>query len=476
MDTKRLIYLVAGPALFALCCLLLPVSIFESFASRAAIGTVAWMAFWWVTGPVDYAVTAFLPIAINAIFQLTDQSDVIANYASEIVLLLLGSSIISISWEVTGLDKRIAARFLSLVGSSFRSQLVFWFTLSVLLSTVLPNAVVCATISPIALSMLKFVGEGDLGTSRIGAKLLLYIAYGAGLGGLATPLGGAMNLVTVDYIQQLTGEEYMYIDWVIRFLPIMIVLFVIVLVFMLRDVKKAETLGGSKEYFDQEYHKMAKMSREELICLVLFIVATVLAFTRQFYQAYAPGLKPAYVFIIAGLLTFIISERKAGAAPKRLMSWKGVQGKIAWELIFIYAGGLAVGTLINGTGAAQAIGTAVGNSGLTGGIIFVGVIVLFTLLMSDCTSNTATAAVAIPIIISIVQGFGGNPIPYIYIASIGVNLSFMLPTSIRAIPVGYGLSPKYMLKEGWKISVVIVISMTIVGYLLMTYWPAFSLA
>lgn len=473
-NTKRLVNIFVGPALFALCCLLLPQSVFESFVSRAAIGTVAWMAYWWVTAPVDYAITAFLPIAINAVFQLTDMSSVIANYASEIILLLLGASIISVSWEETGLDKRIAARFLGLVGSSFRSQLLFWFTLCTLMSTILPNAVVCATISPIALSMLKFVGEGDISKSRIGARLLLYIAYGAGLGGLASPLGGAMNLVTVEYIQQLTGEEYMYIDWVIRFLPIMITLYVICVIFMLRNVKKEENLGGSREYFQQSYKELGKMSREEVICLVVFVVATVLAFTRQLYASMMPGLKPAYVFIIAGLITFVISRKNDSGEPERLMRWKNVEGKITWELIYIYAGGLAVGSIINGTGAAQAIGDAVSAAGLSGGIVLIFVIILFTLLMSDCTSNTATAAVAIPIIISIVQGMGENPIPYIYIASIGVNLSFMLPTSVRAIPVGYGLSPKYMLKEGWKISVAIVIVMTALSWTLMTYWPLFS--
>ena len=113
---------------------------------------------------------------------------------------------------------------------------------------------------------------------------------------------------------------------------------------------------------------------------------------------------------------------------------------------------------------------------MSGGLVLVFVIVLFTLLMSDFTSNTATAAIAMPIVISIVSGMGENAIPYIYIATIGVNLSFMLPTSIRAIPVGYGLSPKYMLKEGWKISVVIVILMSLLGYALMTWWPAFSVA
>ncbi len=476
MDAKRLINLIIGPALFALCCLVLPRGVFESFESRAAIGTVAWMAYWWVTAPIDYAVTAFLPIALNAIFQMTDQTEVIANYASEIILLLLGASIITVSWEETGLDKRIAARFLGLVGSSFRGQLMFWFVLSTVLSSVLPNAVVCATVSPIALSMLKFVGEGDISKSRIGAKLLLYIAYGAGLGGLATPLGGAMNLVVVDYIQQVTGEEFMYIDWIIRFTPIMAVLFIICIIFMLRDVKKGETLGGSKEYFREEYSKMSKISREEVICLVLFIVATVLSFTRQLYADLLPGLKPAYVFITVGLLTFIFSKREKGLKPQRLMLWKSVEGKITWELIYIYAGGLAIGTLINNTGAAEAIGNAVSNAGLSGGLVFVAVIVLFTLLLSDFTSNTATAAISLPIVISIASGMGENTIPYIYIATIGINLSFMLPTSIRAIPVGYGLSPKYMLKEGVKISIVIVIVMSLLGYALMKWWPAFSIA
>ena len=108
------------------------------------------------------------------------------------------------------------------------------------------------------------------------------------------------------------------------------------------------------------------------------------------------------------------------------------------------------------------------------GLTTVFVIVTVTLLMSDVTSNTATAAVAIPIVISIVKGMGLNPIPYVYVASVGVNLSYMLPTSIRAIPVGYGLQPKYMLKEGWKMTVFIIVSMTIVCTLLLKFWPAFS--
>lgn len=467
---KKIINLGIGPLLFILCCVLLPNNIFDTLAAKAAIGTVIWMAYWWVTKPLDLAVTSFLPIVINSIIVMDSMSNVISNYFSETIILLFGSSILSVSMEISGLDKRIAAKFLGMIGDNLRLQLVFWFMLSTLLSAVLPNAVVCAAITPIAVSMLKFAGEGDIKNSKIGSKILLYIAYGVGVGGLCSPLGGAMNLVTVDYLQQVTGQEFMYIGWVIRFLPIMIVLVVSNIIYMLRDVKKEDSLFRSKEYFENEYKKFPSITKEEKSSLILFLLATILAFTRSFYQGIFPGLKPAYVFLICGILSFFITNKD----KQRIMNWKIVQGKIVWELLFVFAGGLAAGFLINNSGAANALGSIVSNMGLSGNLLMVFVIIATTLILSDVTSNTATASVVLPIVISITQGLNLYPIPWIYIATIGVNLSYCLPTSIRAIPVGYGLEPKYMLKEGWKLSLIVILLMTITAYLLLLYFPLFS--
>lgn len=469
INKKRMFYILLGPIIYLLCLILLPGNVFSSIESRAAIGCTVWMAFWWVTGPIDYAVTALLPIAVNALLPMAVMSKVISNYASETILLLLGASILTISWEETGLDKRIAARFLMLIGDNLRSQLVFWFLLSAALSALLPNAVVCATITPIAVAMLNYVGEGDIKNSKVGSKLLLYIAYGVGVGGLASPLGGAMNLVTIDYLQQFTGDEYMYVSWVIRFFPIMLALLISNILFMLRNVKRNVSLGGSKEYFIKEYKNMPPISYEEKWSLLMFIVAIVLSFTRQLYQEWLPNLKPAYVFIICAILSFFIVREDGN----RLMRWKRVQGKIVWELIYMFAGGLAVGTLMNESGAAESLGNVMAGMGLTGGVVTVFAIITITLLLSDVTSNTATAAVAMPIVISVMNGLDINPIPYVYIATIGVNLSYMLPTSIRAIPVGYGLEPRYMFKEGWRITVLVIILMTGLSYVLLKYWPLF---
>lgn len=467
---RRGFHLALGPILFLAAALLLPRGLFPSIESRAAVGTIAWMAYWWVAGPVGYAVTALLPIAVNAIIGMAEMGRVIANYASETILLIFGASILSVSWEVTGLDKRIAATFLRFVGNRLRTQLIFWFLISALLSSVLPNSVVCATLTPIAVSMLNYAGEGNIKASASGSKVLLTIAYATGVGGLATPLGGAMNLIAVNYFEQLTGEEYMYSSWVAHFFPIVIVLVVSNILFLLRDVPKDKTLKASAEYFAEQYKALPPMSRGEAVSLSLFLVAAGLSFSRQLYQAWLPGLKPAYAFVICAIISFICP----GSGGRRLLEWKAAQPKILWELMFIFAGGLAAGTLIEASGAAEAIGSLVFRLNLKGGVLAIFVIIALTLILSDITSNTATAAIALPIVISAMQGMGQDPVPYVYIALVGVNLSYTLPTSIRAIPVGYGLSPKYMFKEGWKMSVMVIALMTIACCICYYLWPAFS--
>lgn len=468
-NIKRIIYLAIGPVLLALCCLLIPSSFFD-LPSKAAIGTVLWMAFWWITAPVDYAVTGLLPIAVNAIINMSPMSAVISSYASESIILLLGASIISAAWEVVGLDKRIASFFLRMIGEKVRAQVAFWFILAAVMSSILPNAVVCATIIPIAVAMLKYVSKTEIGEDKISSKILTACVYGACIGGMTSPLGGSMNLVTVEYIEQLKDiKEYSYVSWVIRLMPIVVVLVVINILFLNRNVKKSDTLGGSKEFFKKEYEKFPPMSFEEKVVFILFVVATALAFTRDLYKSFLPELKPAYIFIFFAIVSFVISNK-----GKKIVNWKLVQPKIGWEMMLIFAGGLAAGKLMENSGATDTLGKLFSGAQLSGGIITIILIILVSTILSNVTSNTATAAIAIPIVIAIMSGAGKDPLPYVYIATVGVNMAYILPTSIRAIPVGYGLKPKFLLKEGWQLTLISVAVSAIICYLFLRFWPAFG--
>ena len=248
---------------------------------RAALGTVLWMGFWWVGLPVDPAITAFLPVVVNAMFSLTGMDEIISSYAAELVFLLAGANLITIAWERTGVDKRVASMMLSLVGTSVKQQIAVWFLAATLLSAFLPNTVVAAILCSIAMSMLKFVNEGDLKKSRVAPLVLLAIVWGANNGGLMTPLGGAMNLVTVAYIEELTGTEFIYTDWVIQLLPMSIAITVVTLLVLLLTKCEQRTLEGSREYFREMHQAMPPIRREEVLSLAAFIAAAVLTFARE---------------------------------------------------------------------------------------------------------------------------------------------------------------------------------------------------
>lgn len=458
--------IIFGPLLFALAVLLLPESLF-AFRARVAIGTVIWMGFWWITVPVSAAVTAFIPILVNALFGILPMSGIISDYFSEIVVLLLGADLLAIAWQVTGFDRRLSLKALCIIGPSATQQIIIWFVLPALLSTVLPNAVVCMVLTPIAFAMLQYVSHEG---SPIRSIILLAIAWGAGVGGVGTPLGGAMNLIAVGSFEEITGREFAYLDWIVRLLPFMLLLILVGVLYLLLIKPKNVSLDGSKEYFRSLYQELPPMNRDELLSVVLFVLAMLLAFIRPLFEQWLPGLKPAYIFLLFGMLTFVLP--KQNGAP--LLTWEKAEKSIGWNLLFLIAGGLAVGGMISDSGAAQVVAAQLAASNLTGGLGTILLFVAFTIMLAEIASNTAAAAIALPVVISVTQELGLNPIPYIFITAAAFNCAYILPTSIRAIPVAYGLKPSFMGKNGVALTALSILAISLFGWLLMRLIPAFG--
>lgn len=460
--------MISGPLAFVLLSICLQY-IFPMNAS-IALATTAWMGLWWVFRPVSITITAFLPIAINAVFNIAPMPHIINPYFSEIVILLLGSDLISMTWAKTGLDKRLSLRALSYIGPSLKQQIFVWLTASTILSIFLPNVVVCGILIPIAVSMLRFVGEQSIVDSKIAVPILLSIAWGAGIGGFGSPLGGAANLVAINYIEETTGHEFMYFDWVIKFFPFLVLIMLINFFVLCIIPTSGKQIHGSKEYFIEMYSKMGKMSKDESFSFWLFITATVLAFIRPLYAAYLPGMKPAYVFFILGFAAFF-----ARASDKKpFLDWDKAQKGIMWGMMFLFSGGIALGKLMTDTKAVDYIAEMVSKLPLTGGIDTIFAFSVFSAFLTEISSNTAAASIAIPVIKSISQALSLNPAPFILLSIVSVNCAYALPLSIRAIPVSHGLNPESMFKYGLLLSVLTILATTIFGWLAVQFWPWFS--
>jgi len=469
MVKKKTLKLLLGPVLFVLCLLLLPSALF-GLEAKVAIGTLFWMGEWWVTMPVHVGVTGFIPIVVAAIFNTVPMGEVLSNYSSDTVFLLLGANLLTLTWTSTGLDKRIALKFLNISGPSLVQQVLTWFIVAVVFALFLPNLVVCAMLTPIAFSMLKYLGEDDVKAGVVAPVILTVVAWGSGIGGMGTPFSGAMNLVAIEYIEDLIGCEYMYLSWIIRMIPLLICVVVANIVCILVIMPKGVHIKGSREYYKKLYAELPSMTRDEIIPLLMFLLAILMAFGRQFYAEYLPGLKPAYVFLILGVLTFIIPKKDGTTFNE----WEDASKRIGWGLIFMIAGGMALGTMLIDSGAIDTFAGLMNGMNLTGGFVTMLVLTFFAVVISEISNHTAAAAICVPITISICTRLGINSMPYIYTVIAGYNTAYMMPTAVRAIPVGLGLDTKYLMKKGTLLTASTIIIIALSGYLLMALWPGFS--
>jgi sodium-dependent dicarboxylate transporter 2/3/5 len=344
-----------------------------------------------------------------------------------------------------------------------KKQLVIWFVLSTIMSMFLPNAVVAATLCPIAVAMIRFSASDTekLLRSDTSYLILLAIVWGAGLGGFGTPLGGAMNLVAITHIENVTGQEYMYITWTLKMLPYLAILAAGTCIYLLLIKTKTKHLPGSHTYFAGEYKKLGRMKRTEIVSLALFLAAVALAFTRPLYQSILPEFKPYYAFLLMGIIGFLIR----GTDQKPLISWKFAAQNINWGLMILFSGGLAAGGLLISSGAADAIAAAVTSLDFGGAFPVVLIFVMLGMFLANASSNTAAVSVLIPIVVSITAALAMRPLPYIYVAAAACNCAFVLPTSIRAIPTGYGLSIQYMMKKGLAAIAICLVLLSAAGYI-----------
>lgn len=472
-DPHRLLHLLAGPAVFALVAALPLPGL--SLQARGAMGLLVWMAWWWIARPVHLAVTGLLPLPVAAVFGLAPMERVATSYAQDIIFLLLGANVLTSVWVRWGLDRRIGLASLLGVGTDTTRQILVWFLVAAGLSGILPNTIVAATLVPIVVAMLRSIGIDDLWDSRIGTALVLAVAWGTSAGGAATPIGGAPNLLTVGFIEEsVTGREFLFLTWVTRLLPVTLVIVLVMAAFLRFALRpEVDRLPGSRDWFRTELDALGPMKTEERWGLGLFAAAAALAFGRPLFAGLVPGLTPAFAFMAMAVASFAVRTRRGP-----LITWPFAQANMYWGLFYLFAGGIALGRILDDSGAAAAFAQALvpyaGGGGLTAVIVFS----VLTMVLTQITSNTAAIAIVVPVTISTFESLGINPVPFVYVVTVIGNCGFILPSSAGgpAVAAGYGINLKTMAVKGLQASMLVLVVLVALGYALARWWPAFGVA
>ena len=479
---RQKIGLILGPALFTLMLLVPAPSGMEPAAQKMAAVALL-MATWWMCESLPIPATSLLPIPLFPIMGLLPTGRATAPYANHLIFLFMGGFIIALAMQRWNLHRRIAMNIVKIVGFS-PSRLIFGFMVATAaLSAFVSNTATAVMMMPIGLAIIAHViAEGkkegldkeiDFSPDKFafGLNLMLGIAYAASIGGMATLIGTPPNTVLAGYLQKTYGYEITFAKWMMLGVPLVAVMLPMCWLWLTRvaNPMKLKKVPGGRELINEELRRMGPMNvGERWTALVFSLTALCWIFAKPIANLFPEPahITDATIAMAGALLLFIIPVNM----KKNLfvMDWHWAS-KMPWGVLLLFGGGLALADGFRDTKLAEWIGTQVTLLENAPILVLVIAVTLLIIFLTELTSNTATAAMVMPILSAVAVGLGQDPLLLIVPAAIAASCAFMLPvaTPPNAIVFGSGyVTIPQMVRSGFGLNLIGVVLVTVMTYAL----------
>jgi solute carrier family 13 (sodium-dependent dicarboxylate transporter), member 2/3/5 len=433
----------AGPALLVAMLLLPPPEGLSQAAWRTA-AVAALMAVWWITEALPIPATALLPLVLFPVLGIDTMTAAAAPYANPMIFLFMGGFIIALGMQRWELHRRIALTIIRFVGTRPSALVAGFMAASAFLSMWVSNTATAMMMLPIGLSVIDLsraaaTDEAAVaGSRRFAIALMLGIAYACSIGGIATPVGTPTNALLIGFVHETYGVQIHFVQWLAVGLPLVLVGLPLThavltrVAFPIRDVP----LSGSRGFIEGELARLGRVTRPEWMVGGVFGVVALLWILQPLLSARVlPGLTDAGVAVFGALLLFMLP-----VDPKRgvfLLDWKQAE-QLPWGVLILFGGGLSLAAAIQRTGLAEWIGGSFTGVSHWPVPLIVLAVVAAIIVLTELTSNTATAAAFLPIMASVAVGIGQNPLLLAVPVAIAASCAFMLPVATPPNAIVYG--------------------------------------
>lgn len=398
----------------------------------------------WLTEAIHVTITAILVVVVGTLIGIPDFNAEVGlqSFASPIIYLFFGGFALAAALHVQKLDRKIALKILSLSGGKLSTAVFLIFGVTAFLSMWISNTATTAMMLPLALGILTQVdSKEDRGTFVF---VLLGIAYSASLGGLGTIVGSPPNAIAAKAL------DIAFVDWMKFGIPMMLVLLPLLLGAMYLYLKP-----NLNRTMQLEQDEIIPWTKTRLLTITVFIVtAASWMLSKQIGAAVGIEDTDAVVALLAAVAVVSLG----------LVSWKQVSDNTDWGVLMLFGGGIALSNILKVSGASLVLGETVANGLQTAPLLVVMLAIsAFIIFLTEFASNTASAALLVPVFVAIAEHMGIPSEVLVLIIGIGASCAFMLPvaTPPNAIVFGTGLIKQTeMIRTGVILN---IISTIIVG-------------
>ena len=438
-----------------------------TFEAKLVLGLAVWMAIWWGTEAIPFYITASIPLFVFPLLNVADIDKVISAYGDKLVFLLMGGFLVAKAIEKVNLHKRFALNTLKIVGTKPKNIILGFIIVTGCLSAWITNTATTLLILPIAVAVISQVDVAQ--KKQFAICLVLSVAYAASLGGMSTLIGTAPNALFASLSESLVDVEVIFFDWMLVGVPLSAVSLFVLWLYMTTSAKldNHKPVMKSRNVITEELKKLGNWSRNEKIVLIIFAATAIAWVTRGlFWKDLAPFVGDHVIVLVAVAALMILPS---GKNRERLLDFK-TASKIPWGVLVLIGGGLALASGFTATGLDTWIADKLLFIGDLDFFLIVLIIVTITMLTSELMSNTAVAALLLPIMAVLGSATELDPILFMAPVAFATSYGFMMPvgTPPNAIAIGSGhVSIKQMVRYGLPFDLICIPIITVMMVLLL---------
>ena len=385
--------------------------------------------------------------------QLVGFKSIMSAFADPVVMLFMGGFVLAIMAEKYGLDVTLARYLLKPFGTNPKMVLLGFLVVIAVFSMFMSNTATAAMMLAFLAPVLSALPSDDKG--KIGLALSIPVA--ANLGGIGTPIGTPPNATAVKFLAE-AGADVTFGDWAMRMIPFVAIMLLVawVLLQLFFPFK-------AKQIKLEIPENTRKTDWKTIVVWVTFIGTILLWATEK----------------LTGINSNIVALIPLGVLTATGIFTKEDIKEINWSVLWLVAGGFALGTCLQGTGLAKVLINAIpfGSMSVILVLIVAGLVCYF---LSNFISNSATAALLIPILIVVAEGManpdaannaqflalGGTQAMISFIAvCASIAMLFPISTPPNAIAASTGLVET---KDMAKVGIIIGAVGFVLGYLWLT--------
>ena len=450
---------IFGPLLFVLVIFVFPIDNL-SYDGKIVLGITLWMTLWWVTEVIPIYVTSLIPLLLFPSLGILELGDTSSVYADRIVFLFLGGFIVAKVIEKTDLHKRFALNILKFCGTNPKNIIAAFIIVTGFLSAWISNTATAMLMVPIASAILLQI-ENNESRKRFGLCLMLSIAYSASLGGLATLIGTPPNAIFTSLASDLHSVDVNFSNWMLVGMPIsaisLFVMWLYIVNFGVKINNKTIPIIKERKIIYSELKSLGRMNEDEKLAAVVFCVTAFMWITRGLlWKDLLPMVDDTTIVLVSAISLFLLPSRSHKQQPsiskltesslsspfsdeasaskmvshnqktKRLLDWNTAV-QIPWGVLLLIGGGLALANGFQATDLDEWIANSLSFANGLNYIVIILILVTITIFASEIMSNTATAAVFIPIAASLGTSISIDPLLLMAPIAIATSFGFVMP-------------------------------------------------